>query len=191
MCCCSTRSRNDEQVLWAHWWVDHVLNCYEWVFIFLLWKSMNWWIWVVLHPHYKSLYFVKAKWPQDWITTAEGILREEWTKNYKVSMEPSTTATVVCYWSEHDDCHTEWITGLLFNQQIFCWAWHLYIWPHLRWCARWMAFDPTIRHSCWSHCLVEQNGYGRPSTSSDGLGLLVDTRYVYNMLWYVWKAFII
>jgi hypothetical protein len=31
---------------------------------------------------------VRAKWPQHWITTAEEILKEQWTKYYKVS-EPS------------------------------------------------------------------------------------------------------
>jgi hypothetical protein len=39
---------------------------------------------------------VKAKWPQDWITTAEGILRDEWMKNYKVSVESGTIEVVVC-----------------------------------------------------------------------------------------------
>jgi hypothetical protein len=42
------------------------------------------------------LYFVKAKWPRDWITTAEGILREQWIKNYKPSMGPNPTETAVC-----------------------------------------------------------------------------------------------
>jgi len=59
-------------------------------------KSTNWFFWIVLHPHFKSLYFVKAKWPRDWITTAEGILRDEWTKNYKASVEPDPTESTVC-----------------------------------------------------------------------------------------------
>jgi hypothetical protein len=38
---------------------------------------------------------VKAKWPRDWITTAEGLLRDEWTKNYKMSVEPGPAETMV------------------------------------------------------------------------------------------------
>jgi hypothetical protein len=49
----------------------------------------------VLHPRFKSLYFVKAKWPRDWITTAEGILRDKWEKNYKTSVEPGAAETTV------------------------------------------------------------------------------------------------
>ena len=30
---------------------------------------------LVLHPKYKSSYFVKVGWPSDWIRTAEGLLR--------------------------------------------------------------------------------------------------------------------
>ena len=41
------------------------------------------------------MYFVKAKWPRDWITTAEGILRGEWTKTYKVPVESGPTVTTV------------------------------------------------------------------------------------------------
>ena len=41
------------------------------------------------------MYFVKAKWPWDWITTAEGILRDEWTKTYKTSVEPGPVETIV------------------------------------------------------------------------------------------------
>ena len=41
------------------------------------------------------MYFVKAKWPRDWITTAEGILRDEWTKNYKLSVGPGPTEPTV------------------------------------------------------------------------------------------------
>ena len=41
------------------------------------------------------MYFVKAKWPRDWITTAEGILRDEWTKHYKKSVEPGPAETMV------------------------------------------------------------------------------------------------
>ena len=37
----------------------------------------------MLHPRYKSIYFVKAKWPSDWIVMAEALLREQWTKSYQ------------------------------------------------------------------------------------------------------------
>jgi hypothetical protein len=49
----------------------------------------------VLHPRFKSSYFVKAKWPHEWITTAQKILKDEWTKNYKVAAVTSTSDTPV------------------------------------------------------------------------------------------------
>jgi hypothetical protein len=40
-------------------------------------------IFVVLHPKYKSAYFVKAGWPPEWIKTAEELLRAQWRDHYK------------------------------------------------------------------------------------------------------------
>ena len=37
----------------------------------------------VLHPRYKSAYFIKAGWPSDWIKTAEDLLRTQWREYYK------------------------------------------------------------------------------------------------------------
>ncbi|TDL15374.1 hypothetical protein BD410DRAFT_700417, partial [Rickenella mellea] len=36
-----------------------------------------------LHPRYKTTYFTKHGWPAEWISTAVGLLRAEWEKNYK------------------------------------------------------------------------------------------------------------
>jgi hypothetical protein len=43
----------------------------------------------VLHPHYKLNYFSKARWPQEWITTAVSILQVEWETNYKPAQTTS------------------------------------------------------------------------------------------------------
>ena len=37
----------------------------------------------VLHPRYKSTYFLKAGWPCEWVQAAEDLLRNEWERNYK------------------------------------------------------------------------------------------------------------
>lgn len=49
----------------------------------------------MLHPRYKSLYFVKAKWPQEWISTAEQLLRDHWVKYYKPTTNPLIPTTTV------------------------------------------------------------------------------------------------
>jgi hypothetical protein len=40
---------------------------------------------LVLHPRYKSAYFARAKWPREWITTTEDILRNQWETYYQPS----------------------------------------------------------------------------------------------------------
>jgi len=40
-------------------------------------------IFAVLHPKYKSAYFIKAGWPPEWIKTAEDLLRAQWRDHYK------------------------------------------------------------------------------------------------------------
>ena len=52
----------------------------------------------MLHPQYKTSYFYKAGWPPEWITTAEALLREEWSSNYKPAIIPmeNTSVTVTC-----------------------------------------------------------------------------------------------
>jgi hypothetical protein len=38
---------------------------------------------LVLHPRFKTNYFTRAKWPQEWITEAESLVRNIWTTCYK------------------------------------------------------------------------------------------------------------
>ncbi|THH23259.1 hypothetical protein EUX98_g7913, partial [Antrodiella citrinella] len=38
---------------------------------------------ILLHPRYKSEYFKRQKWPSEWITTAENLLRQRWESHYK------------------------------------------------------------------------------------------------------------
>ena len=49
-----------------------------------------------LHPRFKFEYFRRQRWEQEWITTAETILRQEWERGYKpkvpVSVEDGTQA---------------------------------------------------------------------------------------------------
>lgn len=37
----------------------------------------------MLHPQYKTQYFVDQDWKEEWITTAKGLLRDEWNDHYK------------------------------------------------------------------------------------------------------------
>jgi hypothetical protein len=49
----------------------------------------------VLHPRYKAAYFNKAKWPKEWIMTAEELLHKQWAKNYQPATvsKPATAKT--------------------------------------------------------------------------------------------------
>ncbi|KIL59371.1 hypothetical protein M378DRAFT_56420, partial [Amanita muscaria Koide BX008] len=38
---------------------------------------------MILHPRHKLVYFRNAGWPEDWITTAENILRTNYDQKYK------------------------------------------------------------------------------------------------------------
>jgi len=49
---------------------------------------------LVLHPRYKSSYFLKAGWPREWVQTAEDLLRTEWEKNYKPKSGAALIAAV-------------------------------------------------------------------------------------------------
>jgi hypothetical protein len=49
----------------------------------------------VLHPRHKATYFTNAKWPREWITTAERILRDEWSSNYKPKDVPVENPVVI------------------------------------------------------------------------------------------------
>jgi len=50
---------------------------------------------LVLHPWYKSSYFHKAGWPCERITTAEGLLQDEWNANYKQKTMPAEMQPMV------------------------------------------------------------------------------------------------
>jgi hypothetical protein len=56
----------------------------------------------VLHPRYKSTYFHKAKWPREWITTAEELFREQWETYYKRTPTLTTSATVSLLLTSND-----------------------------------------------------------------------------------------
>ncbi len=38
---------------------------------------------IVLHPQYKTEYFVEEDWEEDWITEARNIITEQWNKYYR------------------------------------------------------------------------------------------------------------
>jgi len=42
----------------------------------------------VLHPRYKTTYFSRAKWPEQWIEDAKNVAREAWRNNYKKATPP-------------------------------------------------------------------------------------------------------
>ena len=41
----------------------------------------------VLHPHHKLHYFKSAMWDKDWIATAKQIVRDEFERKYKDSVD--------------------------------------------------------------------------------------------------------
>ncbi|KAJ6596444.1 hypothetical protein B0H10DRAFT_1828410, partial [Mycena sp. CBHHK59/15] len=45
---------------------------------------------LVVHPKYKTAYFAKAKWPREWIKTAEDLVRYEWETHYKPQTKKKT-----------------------------------------------------------------------------------------------------
>lgn len=47
----------------------------------------------VLHPRYKTTYFSRAKWPEQWIEDAKKVAREAWRDNYKKATPPVQTQT--------------------------------------------------------------------------------------------------
>ncbi|KIM35089.1 hypothetical protein M413DRAFT_48960, partial [Hebeloma cylindrosporum] len=48
---------------------------------------------MILHPRYKTSYFVRAKWPQQWSTDAETLARKVWTAKYKKEISQPVTQT--------------------------------------------------------------------------------------------------
>jgi hypothetical protein len=49
----------------------------------------------VLHPRYKTTYFTKAKWPREWIKTAEDLFRQEWETHYHPKGINKPTSNIV------------------------------------------------------------------------------------------------
>jgi hypothetical protein len=49
---------------------------------------------IVLHPHYKTTYFIRAKWPVHWISDAEALARKIWTEDHKKVAPLSTEDTM-------------------------------------------------------------------------------------------------
>ncbi|KAF8574541.1 hypothetical protein K439DRAFT_1372140, partial [Ramaria rubella] len=50
---------------------------------------------MILHPHYKTLYFQQQKWPDLWIDTTVKLLCEQWEKHYKPARTESLTTSEV------------------------------------------------------------------------------------------------
>jgi hypothetical protein len=71
--------RTDESILYRIA-MSIFINC-----LLLIYCSQ---FYLVLHPRYKSSYFLKAGWPRDWIDEAEKITREEWKANYQPTTNP-------------------------------------------------------------------------------------------------------
>ena len=63
-------------------WVHRLPSCNEYVFLLPIFPTYLP-IFIVLHAHYKTIYFVHAKWPQQWITDAETLTCKVWIDKYK------------------------------------------------------------------------------------------------------------
>ncbi|KAF8581490.1 hypothetical protein K439DRAFT_1353831, partial [Ramaria rubella] len=48
-----------------------------------------------LHPHYKTLYFQRQKWPESWIDTTDKLLQDQWEQNYKPTWHESSNPSEV------------------------------------------------------------------------------------------------
>ena len=46
---------------------------------------------VVLHPRYKTTYFTCAKWPAEWTSAAEALIRKVWAEKYKKATPSQAT----------------------------------------------------------------------------------------------------
>jgi hypothetical protein len=83
----------------------------------------------VLHPRYKSSYFVKAKWPRDWIATAEDILREHWSVYYKPATAdtrtPERAVSSMSFLSLFPSVEIVNVTGLFKFEELLCGTRHV------------------------------------------------------------------
>ena len=50
----------------------------------------------VLHPSYKTSYFVKDGWERDWIKAAEDLIQQEWKSHYKLTSPMVNPSTAAC-----------------------------------------------------------------------------------------------
>ncbi|EEB92819.1 hypothetical protein MPER_08615, partial [Moniliophthora perniciosa FA553] len=48
---------------------------------------------MILHPLYKTSYFEKAAWPQEWVTAAMNVVRQLWVARYKPKANATTSTT--------------------------------------------------------------------------------------------------
>ncbi|KDR74458.1 hypothetical protein GALMADRAFT_29018, partial [Galerina marginata CBS 339.88] len=60
---------------------------------------------MILHPRYKTSYFTRAKWPQDWISATETITHKVWTEDYKKTAPPRATQQPAVGTSNGADTH--------------------------------------------------------------------------------------
>jgi len=75
----------------------------------------------VLHPRHKATYFINAGWPREWVTTAERLLREEWSSNYKPKDVPIEKTVVIVSFSWRCLSRFKLIylcAGILITQQV-------------------------------------------------------------------------
>lgn len=49
----------------------------------------------VLHPRHKLEYFKTAVWEEDWVETAEGLVRDEFERSYSVLPVPDEDVDIV------------------------------------------------------------------------------------------------
>lgn len=80
----NVRKKSSQQVLLPFGWLWNLPDRNRYVsFQFIATYRLSNYTYLVLHPKYKLKYFEKQNWEEDWIKTAEEIVREEFKKNYE------------------------------------------------------------------------------------------------------------
>jgi hypothetical protein len=80
------------------------------------------------------MYFAKAKWPQDWIKTAEAILREQWEGHYKGNAGPAAAPKVYPLFLSSSITVTSYaslLTLLRFHKTSISWILTCMGWPEM------------------------------------------------------------
>ncbi|KAJ7758884.1 hypothetical protein B0H14DRAFT_2404308 [Mycena olivaceomarginata] len=97
-----------KQVLLIHRRQQDLSDCDEYV------QSTNQveltWLIIVLHPHYKTFYFLTVGWEQTWIDEALRLLRLAWTSHYK-PQPAQTNPTTLNAASSVPDALEAWLTS--------------------------------------------------------------------------------